>query len=170
MLTFAEPERLRQELTTIGTIVEEAIDSMRRTLSMQEDQGRWHLEAEYPRLSLYVDHIKLRQAIRNLIANAIDAQPDGGHVRVVVEDGKEEFLIHIHDAGPGIPAKLASKITEPFFTTRAEGTGLGLALVHSIVRLHGGTIEVSASPSPLGGAHLLLRLPRVTELSPASAA
>lgn len=163
MLTFAEPERLRLEAGEVGEIVEEALAAVRRALSMGADPSRWTLEAEYPQLRIQVDRIKLRQAVRNLVANAIDAQPAGGVVRVIVAAEAHDFVIHIHDAGPGVSARIASKITEPFFTTRPEGTGLGLALVHTIVRLHGGSIEVSPTPSFLGGAHMQLRLPRETE-------
>ena len=137
---------------------------------MRTDAGRWSLEFECPDLEVHVDRIKLRQAIRNLVANAIEAQPEGGRVRVSVEARQDEFLVHVHDAGPGVPADLARRVAEPFFTTRAEGTGLGLALVHSIVRLHGGALELSPSPSLCGGAHFVLRLPRIAEKRTAFAA
>ncbi|MFT4539846.1 MAG: PAS domain S-box-containing protein [Planctomycetota bacterium] len=163
MLTFAEPERLRPEEIEIGSIVEEALSANRRMLEMNTNAERWTLDADYPDLRLIVDSIKIRQAVRNLVANAIDAQPDGGAVRVIVTHDETDVTIHVHDAGPGISPDIANKITEPFFTTRPEGTGLGLALVHTIVRLHGGSIEVSPSPSLFGGAHMFLRIPRNSE-------
>jgi signal transduction histidine kinase len=93
------------------------------------------------------------------VANALQAQPDGGVVDVSITHDRNDVLLRVQDAGPGIAPELRSRVAEPFFTTRAEGTGLGLALVHSIAELHGGRLEVSPSPSPLGGADIAFRLP-----------
>lgn len=65
----------------------------------------------------------------------------------------------IFDSGPGVPPELVSRVADPFFTTRAEGTGLGLALVHTVARRHGGSLRVSSTPGPLGGAYIQLLLP-----------
>jgi signal transduction histidine kinase len=109
------------------------------------------------------DYIKLRQALRNLIANAIQAQPDGGSVHVEARLENGEVVLAVSDAGPGIPKEALARVLEPFFTTRAEGTGLGLALVNTIARLHGGRVEVSREPAPLGGAHIQIHVPFVTQ-------
>ncbi|MBM3986346.1 MAG: PAS domain-containing protein [Planctomycetes bacterium] len=105
------------------------------------------------------DRIKLRQALRNLLANAIQAQPRGGRVHLAIAREGDEVVARVQDAGPGISQKLARRVFEPFFTTRAEGTGLGLALVQRIAVLHGGRVEISSLPSPFGGAEVRLHLP-----------
>jgi signal transduction histidine kinase len=75
----------------------------------------------------------------------------------MIEDG--DVVVRVEDAGPGVPANLRGRIREPFFTTRASGTGLGLALVHTIAQLHGGRFEVSDRPSTFGGAAMVFRFP-----------
>jgi signal transduction histidine kinase len=105
------------------------------------------------------DRIKLRQALRNLVANAIDAQPRGGAIHVELAATETRVELRVSDAGPGIPTELRNRVLEPFFTTRAEGTGLGLAFASEIARLHGGSVEISARPSRLGGAEVALVLP-----------
>jgi two-component system, NtrC family, sensor histidine kinase HydH len=101
----------------------------------------------------------VRQALRNLVANALQAQPEGGVVAVSIALDAGDVVLRVQDAGPGIPNHLRARIAEPFFTTRAEGTGLGLALVHSIAELHGGRLEISSAAAPLGGADVAFRIP-----------
>jgi len=105
------------------------------------------------------DRIKLRTAVRNLVANALQAIPDGGRVDVCTKLAGGEIEIAVHDSGSGVPTHLRRRLDEPFFTTKCDGTGLGLVLVRAIVELHGGRFEVSESPGPLGGASTLLRIP-----------
>ena len=93
----------------------------------------------------------------NLALNARDAMPEGGDLTILVQARKSELRIYFQDSGPGIPRTIRSKVFEPFFTTRAQGTGLGLAFVERIVIEHGGTITVGSSPS--GGAQFQIHLP-----------
>jgi signal transduction histidine kinase len=93
----------------------------------------------------------------NLALNARDAMPEGGELTILVQARKAELRIYFQDSGPGIPPTIRSKVFEPFFTTRAQGTGLGLAFVERIVIEHGGTISVGSSPS--GGAQFQITLP-----------
>ncbi len=104
------------------------------------------------------DPSELHQVALNLLANAVAFTPAGGRVEAAtaVEDGW--CVLRVRDTGPGIPAEALPRIFEPFFTTRGpEGTGLGLAVSHGIVRAHGGAIE--AGNDPAGGAVFTVRLP-----------
>lgn len=95
------------------------------------------------------DPAALRQAFLNLLRNSAEAARNGAQVRVVVraeEDG-ERMRIVLRDNGVGIPSEHLSKVFVPFYTTKPEGTGLGLALVHRIVTQHGGTLHVTSGPS-----------------------
>src|SRR5690606_31238807 len=86
---------------------------------------------------VHVDARLVRQAVLNLVQNAIHAMPKGGPLRVEVARGEradgKHVRISVTDRGSGIPEELAAKIFEPFFTTKATGSGLGLALVRRIV-------------------------------------
>jgi len=89
-----------------------------------------------------VDSGKIHQVIQNLVRNAIEAAPTGGQVDVeVVRDGGTTHL-RVRDNGGGIPAETMARIYEPFFSTKQNGTGMGMAIVHSLVTLHGGRIAI----------------------------
>ncbi len=163
LLSFARPEKLRLELIQGPALVDEAIALVRDGLT---DAARWRFEVSSTPIEFHGDRIQLRAALRNLIANAIDAQPDGGDVRIELAAQGDEIRIDVGDGGPGIARELTRKVVEPFFTTRAEGTGLGLAIVHTIVQLHGGRLEIAPERSPLGGAFVRLILPISSLRSP----
>jgi signal transduction histidine kinase len=108
-----------------------------------------------------MDSRLVRQAIVNVVANAVQAMPEGGRVTVRTRRDGGEALLQIEDTGAGIPDEVRARIFEPFFTTKASGTGLGLAVVRRIVESHGGTVAVRSRPGegtafalrfPLGGA------------------
>jgi signal transduction histidine kinase len=103
----------------------------------------------------------LRQALVNLLLNAHQAMPRGGRLEVQAGaarvDGATCTEIVIRDSGSGIPAEALSRIFQPFFTTKATGTGLGLAVVRRIVEGHGGAVIVGKPPT---GAEFLVRLPQ----------
>jgi len=105
------------------------------------------------------DRVQLRQALRNLIANAVQAQHGQGAIHVVARSTDDAVVFEVHDAGPGLASQPAERWIDPFYTTRAEGMGLGLSLVDRIARLHGGSLQISPTPSVLGGACVRLSLP-----------
>ena len=96
-----------------------------------------------------MDEILMRQALSNLVQNAIEAMPAGGDLTVsagvrALQGRRREVAVTIADTGVGIPKDRLTKIFLPFFTMKAKGTGLGLALVHKIILLHNGRIEVES--------------------------
>jgi len=102
---------------------------------------------------------KLQQVFINLIKNAIQAMPDGGEVTIVVDASDSgRVLINVTDNGPGFPPGVSSKIFQPYFTTKTDGSGLGLALAYKTVIDYGGSIEASNNPD--GGARIAITLPR----------
>lgn len=155
VLCLARPEQLMLETLDPGQLLEDAVESA----VPSDAPERWTVTTDNQASPYCGDRIKLRQALRNLIANAIDVQRDGGEVHVEQRVVEDEVVIRVSDAGPGIPADIRGKVTDPFFTTRAEGTGLGLALVSTIAQAHGGRLEISPEPSRLGGAELTIRFP-----------
>ncbi|HET6582716.1 MAG TPA: ATP-binding protein, partial [Nannocystaceae bacterium] len=102
------------------------------------------------------DAERIQQIAHNLVRNALDAAPRGGHVWVSIERDGAGARLSVRDDGPGILPEHVQRIYEPFFTTKEGGTGLGMAIVHSLVELHGGTVEVRSE----GGTEFVIALPR----------
>src|SRR5580658_8232633 len=92
---------------------------------------------------LNVDAEKIRMCFVNVIANAIQAMPDGGELRIAFHQQGDRLVITFKDNGAGIDPEVARRVFEPFFTTKREGIGLGLFLSRSIVERHGGTISIA---------------------------
>lgn len=158
LLSFGSPERLRLE----DVDGQELLEGAARLVATHCEGGAAPLvtvRAEAP--PFRGDRIKLRQAVRNLIENALEAQAGAQTPRIEVELEREgaELVVRVSDAGPGVPAELRGRILDPFFTTHADGTGLGLALVSVIARLHGGSVQCAPRCSALGGALFVLRIP-----------
>jgi signal transduction histidine kinase len=112
-----------------------------------------------------VDGDQLRQAVLNLVRNAMDALAETGEPRrlEVSFGGDSDWVsVRFHDSGPGLEAELADQIFEPFVTGKSGGTGLGLSLTLQIIEAHGGVIHLEAQAEPLGGAAFRLDLPRFT--------
>jgi signal transduction histidine kinase len=103
--------------------------------------------------SIQADRQQLRQVLLNLFANAADAMPRGGRLAIrvapgAVGGGRPGVVIETEDTGVGIPPDVLPRVTEPFFTTKAEGkgTGLGLSICRRIVDEHGGTLVIESRP------------------------
>lgn len=113
--------------------------------------------------SILGDATQLRQIIHNLLRNAEDALEGHEGARIVLrtERGIRHARLSIADNGPGFPVELLPRIFEPYVTTKARGTGLGLPIVRKIVDEHQGSIEISNAPG--GGARIDIRLPLVKE-------
>lgn len=104
------------------------------------------------------DPDQLYQACLNLVLNAIDAMPDGGKIQASVSAAGETVSLTIRDEGPGVPAAIHNEIFNPFFTTKAKGTGLGLAKVQAVAEAHGGSTSCICQPGQ--GAAFTITLPR----------
>jgi signal transduction histidine kinase len=107
--------------------------------------------------NIHVDVDLMKQAILNVTVNAIEAMPNGGDLRIICSVRDEDAEIRISDTGPGIPPELRDKIFRLYFTTKPEGSGIGLAMTFRIVQLHDGTIDFSSEPGK--GTTFVLHLP-----------
>src|SRR5207248_5305160 len=90
---------------------------------------------------------KFKQAVLNLVINALEAMPEGGGLVVAASTCAGELLIEISDTGPGIPPEIQPSLFKPYFSTKSRGTGMGLALTEKLVGQHGGRIDFRTSPS-----------------------
>ena len=104
----------------------------------------------------YFDEQKLMRVFHNLASNAIEAMPDGGHLRVAIERDRDELVWTVRDTGPGIPEHVRGRMFDLFATGRKGGTGLGLAIVKKIIDDHRGTIRPQTGPA---GTTFVIRLP-----------
>ena len=161
-LKFARPLELADEQVTLRPLIERILAEVSEAVPGVPIT----CEGEFSDVS--GDDALLRQAILNLARNAAEAAVDNpGGGRVIIRGEIEQSgampgqRISISDNGPGIPADALTKIFMPFYTTKTNGTGLGLAVVQKIVVQHGGTIE--ARNQSQGGAEFIVWLPIVRE-------
>lgn len=148
----------RSSPTTEGCTVDSCVEGALTVLTHQAKhlcQVERRLNA--PRALVLVRSQVMQLAI-NLVLNAIQALPtSGGTIRVGTHDDGDAVVLTIEDTGPGVPPELWARIFEPYVTTKATGTGIGLALAEQIARAHAGGIAVDGSPE-LGGARFSVTL------------
>ena len=161
-LNFAKPTQLTLSAIDMTAVVERAADDIRAEVLSRN--GELLIRGDYGRVD--GDDVLLRQALSNLFRNALEACVDAGVTpRIAVEgtvDREQKTLkVVVSDNGPGIKPNVAERMFRPFFTTKARGTGLGLALVQKIIVTHNG--RVGAVAHDQGGAHLAFTLPLAEE-------
>ena len=105
----------------------------------------------------------LGEVLSNLIVNAMEAQPNGGRIRVALSRNGESAEIRVDDDGPGISEDLRAKIFQPYFTTKATGTGLGLSIVARRIAEMGGTVTCESPLRNGTGTRFRLTLPLAKE-------
>jgi signal transduction histidine kinase len=103
------------------------------------------------------DRDLLARALGNLVANALEAMPDGGTLAVKTRAVGEGVALEVSDTGPGLTEEQRTRLFTPYYTTKKGGTGLGLAIVQGIVSDHGGRIQVESAPG--AGTTFTLVLP-----------
>jgi signal transduction histidine kinase len=142
-LDYARPPRLAPQPTPLGEEVTGLVEALR---PFAESRGVT-LDADVAQAAeALVDAGQLRQALDNLVRNAVEATPAGGRVAVTARSGGKEHTIEIRDTGSGIGPDDLPRIFDLYFTTKADGTGVGLAVTQQIIAAHGGTIEVESKP------------------------
>jgi signal transduction histidine kinase len=138
--SFAHLQRLSFQTTDVFGVLEGAVRLMRPQAAQQRVQiTLLYPEGELPRVPLDVE--KFEQAVLNLVINALEAMPNGGTLTIsaTVVDG--EFRVSVKDSGPGIPPHVQRNLFLPYFSTKATGSGMGLALSEKVISQHGGRID-----------------------------
>jgi len=144
-LRFAKPAPPFFEKTDVLSIVEETLQLLR----LQAEKQRIAVEREFQALPMIlIDPEQMKQAMLNLLLNAIQAMPEGGLLTLKGRNSEEGQWIHlsIQDSGMGISGEDIDKLFDPFFSTKEGGIGLGLSITHRIIDQHHGKIEVESSP------------------------
>lgn len=153
-INFSRPREVRRATVALGSVVAEVVRALGHDL--EEKAIRLQVQEALP--TIEADEQLLRQALFNLLLNAIQAVDRDGEIQVTaVRLGAEEAALEIRDNGPGVPPEHRGDIFKPYFTTNAKGTGLGLAVVQQIVTAHGWEIACLAN-EPRGAAFRLSHL------------
>ena len=157
-LDFARPPRLAPRRIDLAELVRELAEGSRAMAADQEVE----LDVNASDTGdVYVDPGQIQQALDNMVRNAIEATPEGGHVRLNARRHSGGYEIVVVDSGSGIEPEDLPRLFDLYFTTKSDGTGVGLAVTQQIVAAHGGTIEVE---SQMGhGTRMTILLPRAIE-------
>lgn len=156
LLSFARKQRLDPRRTNLNSLVVEFSEMLVRTLG---DRIDLHLDLKPGLPACTLDATHMEMSLLNVLINARDAMPNGGKVTVAtsVINDKERIEAHnlshgayvvicVIDHGEGMPPEVVRRATEPFFTTKTPGTGLGLAMVHGFVQQSHGRLEIESAP------------------------
>ena len=154
-LKFARPEELNPEVFSLNDFLSDLRREYKALLTesgiQMELDLNWSGEVKW-------DSGKIRQILRNLIQNSIDAMGDGGRITIQVSQAEEQFLeLRVSDNGPGISPEIQRKIFNLYFTTKATGTGIGLSIIQQIVDQHEGSISFDSISGK--GTNFLIILP-----------
>jgi signal transduction histidine kinase len=145
MLDFGRPVVLNRSIVCLNDLLREAVEINRPVADHAKVKLRMDLDPSEPRLML--DGPRVHQVLANLISNAVDASPAEEEVLVRTRRDKNAVYMEVHDSGCGIKPGDRSKVFQPFFSSKNDGTGLGLAVSKKIIESHEGKIEFRANSS-----------------------
>jgi signal transduction histidine kinase len=154
-LDFTRPVELKYRIVPLRDVVRE-IEELTRPQA-EAAKVRMTVEPDSDGVDVRVDRDMFKQALLNVVVNAIQAMKDGGELRLECSNAADTAEIRIIDSGPGVPPELRDKIFRLYFTTKQGGSGIGLAMTFRIVQLHDGTIDFSSEPGK--GTTFVIRLP-----------
>lgn len=174
LLTAGRPERLERERIELAREVRKLIEMFELAAGGEDRRVSFKTSFSEEPFFCKADLERMKQALTNLIRNATDAVKEGGDVTVSLYakdrgtsespkglrpvPAREYMIIEVADTGPGMPDDVLERAFSPFFTTKRDGTGLGLANVRKIAALHGGEVRYESGES--GGSRFLLEIPR----------
>jgi len=146
LLDFSRPREIQPEVTSLNHNLRHVAELVEFQLRKNRVEVSFELDPEEP--IVLADHFQMEQLFLNLVLNAIQAMPSGGTLTLRTRTHSSRVVAEVADTGNGIPEALRERIFDPFFTTRevGQGTGLGLSVSYSIVKAHGGGIEVDSAP------------------------
>jgi len=154
-LKAIRPSRPQLRPENVNTIVEEAVRFFAPELQDREIVVEQELRSDLPLLQL--DRDQMKQAFYNVIKNSVEAMHRQGTLRIRTDLADTHVIVRFVDTGGGMSAENLSRVFEPYFTTKASGSGLGLLIVRRIVREHGGELSIESSQGR--GVTLTIRLP-----------
>jgi len=154
-LNFAKPRIPNMMACNVEDVLEKNINFLASHIEQEGYMVEKHYDHNIPEIT--ADSDMLYQAFLNILINAMQAMPEGGKIRVAIQSTDNTVKIFFEDEGEGIPQDLMGKIWDPFFTTKAKGTGLGLGIVKNIIESHSGNVQIRTRPG--AGARVKVELP-----------
>jgi two-component system sensor histidine kinase HydH len=142
LLDYAKPGQLRRERASVIEIIKKTVSLVQVDAESFGISLRLKMGDDLPELML--DKDKMNQVFLNLFLNAIQAMENGGKLLVAAEHDARHIIITVRDSGVGILPENLGRVFDPYFTTKNDGTGLGLAMTAKIVEEHGGWMELSS--------------------------
>jgi signal transduction histidine kinase len=141
-INYSRPREVRRANVALNAVVTEVV----RALNYDIDEKKLRVDIKIEPISIEADEQLLRQALFNLLLNAIQAVGENGQIQFIArKEGADGAVFEIRDDGPGVPPEQRQEIFKPYFTTHQKGTGLGLAVVQQIVLAHGWEIRCLAN-------------------------
>lgn len=162
MLVFVRGEPEPSEQLTAGSLFEDIQEAMDAPLAASRAACSARIECD-PALPLVANRDSVVGAVLNLVNNSLQAGGEGTRIELRVFRDDERVGIVVQDSGPGMSETVLRQIGQDFFTTRARGTGLGIAVVRSVAAAHGGELEMQSTPGKGTRACLWLRCPVVND-------
>jgi len=141
-LQAIRPTPLQLSVASLNDVIRETIELLRPEIENRGVTVKEKLAGQIP--GIPIDPAQIKQALVNLIKNALQAMTKGGVLTLKTDQAAEGIVITVSDTGGGIPREQIKRIFVPFYTTKKKGTGLGLMIVQRIVREHGGRIELES--------------------------
>ncbi|WP_158289664.1 ATP-binding protein [Paenibacillus flagellatus] len=157
LLLIAKPKEAKVEDVDVNRLLEQTVQFMLPQAMLSGVRIELRTDGALNGVSIRGDENKLKQVLINVIKNGMEAMPKGGTIVVAAERSGEEAALFVTDSGTGMAPELLEQIGRAFYSTKEEGTGLGLMVCSSIVKEHGGTIEFDSAPGD--GTTVQIRLP-----------
>lgn len=145
LIGLSRPSDVRPRPVCLENVVAHVMRLIRQDAEQRKVTLEYRTSRRVP--NVLVDSERMGQALLNLCLNALDAMPDGGHMTLAIAKGKRRVCLMVRDTGTGIAPPARAHIFDPYFTTKGQGTGQGLAMVHKIVAAHDGEISVYSRPA-----------------------
>lgn len=158
-LKYARPASPERRISGINKLVASVISLVEKRAEQENVVISSKLAGQLP--DLLIDSEQIRQALLNIVLNAIQSINEGGNIEVETGEKEGYLFISVIDSGCGIPDEDIARLFDPFFTTKDEGTGLGLSITFQIIKAHNGEVEVKRSGQ---GSQFIIKLP-ISEVS-----
>jgi signal transduction histidine kinase len=161
LLDFSREREPKKTLANINDIIGKALNILENEFRIDHITVETDLSEEM--VSSFLDENQMEQVFVNLLINAVEAMDEGGRIRIKTRLGSEGkcMKIEFEDTGCGLPKEALDRIFEPFFSTKAKGTGLGLAVSYGIVQNHMGDIRAYSEPGK--GASFIVEIPLIQQ-------